>query len=714
MCILNFDPLATRKQKPKLQVPKPSGSGLRRSFRLGLALLALLLLSANTYAQTNWNQVIKIVASDRERVDNFGQSVAIDGNYAIVGVPEEEDDVNGQDTKEDAGSAYLFELDSTTGNWSQVQKIVASDRDEDDEFGYSVSIGGDYAIVGAPFESEDASGLDTKSNAGSAYIFERNASGTWSEVQKIVASDRYDRDRFGYSVSISGNYAIVGAEWEDHDTTGGNSKNSAGSAYLFERNATTGNWSEVQKIVASDRDGSDYFGHSVSISGNYAIVGAFGEEEDASGQNTQISAGSAYIFERNASGTWNEVQKIVAPDRASYDEFGYSVAISGSYAIVGAYQEDEDASGINTKDKAGSAYIFELGAGGKVSVVWKIAASDRDDGDWFGNSVDISGNYAIVGAIREDEDANGNNSKTFAGSAYIFERLPNGAWSQVQKIVAPDRDRDYYDSFGASVAIDSSGYAIVGATDEGEDPNGQNSLFKAGSAYIFEPGTISSNDLCTNAISVVSGDTVNGTTRIATSSGAPSFDCGTSITAPGIWYQFSGNGNLISLDLCSGTNFDTKLFVFSGSCGSLQCVDGNDDNCGVQSRVEFVSQTETTYYIYVSGFDLDNAGDFQLAVNGTEITNVEEADEKKADAPRALRVVIESRRLRLVRTKHLRGQATQVRLYDLTGREVLHRRIQPQQSISVGHLPEGAYLYQLSGSKDKGSLQTVRGKVILR
>ena len=147
-------------------------------------------------------------------------------------------------------------------------KIVASDREASDRFGYSVAKSGNYAIVGANGEDPDASG-NVRYNAGSAYIFERT-SGTWSQKQKIVASDRQADDQFGYSVAISGNYAIVGAYGEDHDASDDNPLEKAGSAYIFER--TNGSWSQKQKIVASDREADDQFGRSVAIDGNYAIV----------------------------------------------------------------------------------------------------------------------------------------------------------------------------------------------------------------------------------------------------------------------------------------------------------------------------------------------------------------------------------------------------------------------------------------------------------
>ncbi len=442
-------------------------------------LLAFSLLSITGFSQS-FDEIIKTVASDRGAGDYFGYSVSISGDYAIVGANEEDEDTAGANLLGGAGSAYIFERDGS-GNWSEKQKIVASDRGAGDYFGWSVSISGNYVIVGAIHEDHDSAGANLLNSAGSAYIFERDGSGNWSEKQKIVASDRDAHDNFGYSVSISGNYAIVGAHSEDHDTAGLGSLDRAGSGYIFERDGS-GNWIEQQKIVASDRGVEDHFGYSVSISGSYAIVGAYNEDHNVAGVDSLRNTGSAYIFERDGSGNWIEQQKIVASDRGRGDNFGISVSISGDYAIVGAYYEDHDTSGLDSLNAAGSAYIFERDGSGNWIEQQKIVASDRGVDDSFGNSVSISGDYAIVGAFYETHDTAGANPISYAGSAYIFERDGSGNWSEQQKIVASDREDS--DVFGVSVSI-SGGYTIVGAYLEDHDTAGANLLVDAGSAYIF-------------------------------------------------------------------------------------------------------------------------------------------------------------------------------------------------------------------------------------
>ncbi len=418
----------------------------------------------------NWVEVRKAVAPDRWSNDRFGTSVSISCDFAIVGAHFEDEDASEGNNMSAAGSAYIFERDSSD-TWKLVQKIVASDRAPNDNFGDRVSISGNYAIVGAGGEDEDATGSNSMNNAGSAYVFERDGSGNWMQVQKIVASDRAVDDRFGWSVSISGDYAIVGALLEDEDASGGNTLILAGSAYLFKRGGS-GTWDQVQKIVAADRAMGDQFG-TVSISGDYVIIGAGGEDHNATGADSMWDAGSAYVFERDGSGIWNQVQKIVASDRGPRDKFG-TVSISGDYAIVGAASDDENATGGDSITNAGSAYLFERDSSGNWMEVQKVVASDRGFDNIFGSAVSISGNNAIVGSREDDEDAAGGNTLNIAGAAYMFERDGSGNWMQVQKIVASDRAMG--DQFGGSVSINDN-YVIVGALQE---------MNAAGSAYLFE------------------------------------------------------------------------------------------------------------------------------------------------------------------------------------------------------------------------------------
>ena len=352
-----------------------------------------------TRSGTTWTQQAKIQASDGRSMDYFGWSIAIsgDGNTAIVGAF-------------GANSAYIFTWSETSSSWSEQEKIQAAS----DQFGRSVSISddGNTAIVGAPYDDTGVT------NAGSAYIFTRSGT-TWTQQQKIQASDKQVDDYFGTSVSISsdGNTAIVGAYGEDTGATSAGAT-SAGAAYIFTWSETSSSWSEQEKIQASDKQASDFFGFSVSISedGNTAIVGAYGEDTGGS------DAGAAYIFTRSGT-SWSEQQKIQASDKQASDQFGRSVSISddGNTAIVGAYLEDTGATEEDTGvTDAGSAYIFT-----RSGTTWtqqrKIQASDKQAYDLFGWSVAISGDgeTTIVGAIYEDT-VGAPTGASDTGAAYIY------------------------------------------------------------------------------------------------------------------------------------------------------------------------------------------------------------------------------------------------------------------------------------------------------
>jgi len=270
-----------------------------------------------------------------------------------------------------AGSAYIF---SRTGSsWSEQAKVVASDREADDSFGSAVAISGDYAVIGAHMEDHDASGANSEPQAGSVYVFKRDIS-NWKQQQKIVASDRDFGDYFGFSLDIDGSHIVVGAYMEDHDAGGLNTKEKAGSAYIFLRDEST--WSEQQKIVCPEnRWVSDFFGYSVAISDDLIIVGADQERHDLDGLNYIEDAGAAYIFSR-AGSVWSADQKIIAGDRATGDFFGSRVDISGDVAIIGALGEDQDADGANTKTGSGSAYVFSSGIGGIVEPEIMVKGND--------------------------------------------------------------------------------------------------------------------------------------------------------------------------------------------------------------------------------------------------------------------------------------------------------------------------------------------------
>lgn len=458
--------------------------------------LFLLVLPQANFAQT-LGEITKIIASDRDSGDEFGISTDLDGDYAIVGAYHHDQPQSFGSDKSNAGAAYIYKrTQGGADNWGQVATLKASDFNTNDRFGISVTISGDYAVVGAHNEDENTTGGSTLADAGAVYVFKRTQGGTdgWGQIKKLVASDRGAGDRFGNSIALDGDYLLVGAESEDENTAGGSTLTSAGAAYMFKRTqGGTDSWGQIKKLVASDRATNDRFGISVAISSDYALVGADKEDENATGGSTLSDAGSAYVFRRTQGGTdaWGQIKKIVASDRTTSDAFGSAVAIDGNYAIVGAKQQDKNATGGSNMSSAGAAYVFKRTQGGTNAwgQVKKLVASDRNSSDLFGYSVGISGDYALVGAYEDNEDANNSNSLSDAGSAYLFKQDTGGGdnWGEVEKIDASDREAG--DHLSRSLAIQGN-YAIIGANLEDDDLNDTNTLFSAGAAYIYKRASI--------------------------------------------------------------------------------------------------------------------------------------------------------------------------------------------------------------------------------
>ena len=394
-----------------------------------LSLFFIFMGGNRTFAATE----AKLLVPDGAEYDYFGWSVSISGDVAIVGV------INDDDKGDSSGSAYVFRRIGSS--WVQEQKLLASDGSESDNFGWSVSISGDVALVGA--KGDNVYGYFS----GSAYVFRRIGS-NWVQEKKLFPSDGALYDEFGWSVSISGNVALVGAY-------GDNDKGSySGSAYVFRWDGSS--WVEEKKLLASDGAAYDNFGDSLSISGDVALVGAPYDDDNGN------SSGSAYVFRWDGS-SWVEEKKLLASDGAAYDNFGDSLSISGNVALVGVPFDNDKG------DAAGSAYVFRWNGS-----IWveeqKLLASDGASDDWFGDSVSISGNVALVGALYDNDNGG------YSGSAYVF-RWDGSNWVEGPKLLASEGAA--YDNFGESVSI-SGDMALVGAPFD--DDNGDDS----GSAYVFK------------------------------------------------------------------------------------------------------------------------------------------------------------------------------------------------------------------------------------
>ena len=468
---------------------------------------------------TTWAPQQHLMASDGAAVDGFGWSVAVSGDTAVAGALAGEGPVGGADT----GSAYVFVRTGVV--WTEQQELLAPDVGSNSSFGASISISGDTVAVGARY-SDTLAGLD----AGVAYVFVR-AGVTWTQEEKLLASDGAPDDFFGTSVSVAGDTAAVGAPFAD--TPGGFGFNT-GAAYMFARTGTT--WTEQQKLRPPDPAAGDVFGSASALSGETLVVGAplddtlgavdsgavyvfvrsggawalqqkvrpyepapgerFGWSVAVSGDTLVVGApapglvGAAYVFQRFATTTWVQQQKLVAA--AASTEFGRSVAVSGNTVVVGAP--------LGGAAAAGSAYVFV-----RSGAVWteqqNLVASDGATTDAFGSSVSISGETVAVGAPDDDAPA------TDAGSVYVFVRS-GGTWTEQQKLLS---DGAQGNLLGYSVSVSRD--TVVGGAPDHDAPGGQD----AGAAYVF----------------VRSGSTWTEQQKLFASDGAPGDSLGSSSSISG-------------------------------------------------------------------------------------------------------------------------------------------------------------------------------------
>ena len=415
-----------------------------------------------------WAQQNRLSAADATGGDNAGLSVVLSGTTAVVGVPGK----NGS-----TGAAYVFVHSGT--HWSQQARLTASDGVAGDQFGFSVALSGDAAMVGAPFKN---------TQTGAAYVFVRRGTG-WHQQDRLTASGAAGGDWFGSSVALSGSTALIGAPQRN---------SSSGAAYMFVRRGTA--WHQQTRLTAGDAAAMTDFGSSVALNGSTALVGA---------PQRNSSSGAAYVFVPRGTG-WHQQARLTAGDAAANDELGTSLALSGNTAVVGApgkniasgaayvfvrrgtawHQQarltagdaaEEDNVGLSVAVSADTAVAGAPGQNGssgagyvfvRSGTTWyqqtRLTAGHTAAGDDLGTSVALSGNTALVGAP-------GKSSST--GAVYV---LVHGGtrWSQQARPTRPTAaDATAGDRFGFSMAVGGAG-ALVGAPGKGS---------ASGAAYVFVP-----------------------------------------------------------------------------------------------------------------------------------------------------------------------------------------------------------------------------------
>ncbi|RYI27790.1 MAG: hypothetical protein EON48_06055 [Acetobacteraceae bacterium] len=461
--------------------------------------------------------------------DIFGVAVAVSGDTVVIGAYEEDSGSTGVNSTPDesapgSGAAYVYVR--SAGVWTQqayLKPAAVGTSQAGDSFGYSVAVAGDTVVVGAPYEGSDSTGVNSAPNedvfhSGAAYVYVRSGS-AWTQqayLKPAAVGTSQDSDQFGWSVAVSGDTVVVGANLEDSSTTGVNSTpnddgnaSSSGAAYVFARSGSA--WTQeayLKPAAVGTSQVNDQFGYSVAVSGDTVVVGAWLEDSSSLGVNSTPDesaglSGAACVFVRGA-GVWTQqayLKPAIVGTMQGGDNFGFSVGVSGDTVVVGAPAEASSTTGVNSTPNegasfAGAAYVFQRSA-----TVWTqqaylkpAAVGASQVNDQFGYSVGVSGDTVVVGAVGERSATTGVNSTpnedvNAAGAACVFVRSAN-AWTQ-QAYLKPAAvgTSQGNDQAGWSVAI-SGDTVVVGAVGEDSGSAGVNSTPDesasfSGAAYVF-------------------------------------------------------------------------------------------------------------------------------------------------------------------------------------------------------------------------------------
>ncbi|OYZ17508.1 MAG: hypothetical protein B7Y39_15125 [Bdellovibrio sp. 28-41-41] len=456
-----------------------------------------------TRSSSVWSHQQKIVASGvnaRMVADNFGSSVSLYSDTLAIGAYYHDYDENGANNLFNPGAVFVFMRSGSV--WNLQQKIVASGTNArlgNDYFGGKVSLYLNTLAVAAAEQGYDENGASYVAGAGAVFVFTRSGE-VWTHQQKIVASGtnaRISVDKFGSSLSISGDTLVVGAPDQDYDENGANPISNTGAVYVFTRSGSV--WTQQQKLVATGANSrivGDGFGYSLSVVGDSLAIGSYRNDYDENGADFVSDAGAVFEFARNAS-AWSQQNRLVDnsilnSQRILSDsaKFGSAVALSEDKLTlaIGVPYDDTDEKGANFVSGAGAVFIYTRST---TSVPWvlqqKILATGtnaRVGNDNFGSNLSLSQNTLAVATINQSYDENGANPIGNAGAVYVFTRTGT-TWTQQQKLVATGTNaRLANDHFGSSLSLSEDTLA-VGASEQDYDENGGVLVTDAGAVFIF-------------------------------------------------------------------------------------------------------------------------------------------------------------------------------------------------------------------------------------
>lgn len=319
---------------------------------------------------------------------------------------------------------------------SQVQKIFASDRENREHFGYHVQIFEDFAFISAKTEGTRI-GIGG-SQEGAVYVFKKNEEGTWIEHQKLVGSDRSGDDHFGSAIERSDSLLVIGAvKFGDQDN---------GAAYVFQ--LINGYWAEQARLEPNTQKAEGAFGCDLAIADEYIVVGAYAHGENITGNASLKRAGAAYIFKQDENGNWNQHQRLISPHPQLEGRFGLNVYMTEDYLAVGAQLESTNTENKDTLETAGAVYVYEKSDHGFWELQQKLVHSDRTKYDYFSWELIISGDEIFVGSPWKQVG-----DKKMAGAVYCFERQRAGNWVEKQKMIPMMPDIQDRAAFGYSLDV---------------------------------------------------------------------------------------------------------------------------------------------------------------------------------------------------------------------------------------------------------------------
>jgi hypothetical protein len=365
-----------------------------------------------SFASPTITETVKLLTNDGNEPDQFGRSISIDGNLALISAYAD----NGG-----RGSVYAFER-GPGGSWQQVNKFTAGDLKTSALFGNSLALCGNNAVVGA--YQQDLPDLGAPK--GAAYIFTSNTNGQWSQVRRLDPLE--PTQYFGTSTGLWGGTAIVGTPWND---TPGISQ--SGVAYVFTEQQQ---WNRTQRLIPTDVQAGDHFGKSVSLDGSRALISSVYDDDNG------VNSGSAYIFEDRGSAGWQQVAKLKASDGIAGDTFGQSVSLWGDFALISAQ-------GLGARS---AAYLFHHDEAGDWRQIAKLTPSVAQTSNSFGTSVAIHGDLAVVGA----PDRN-------SGTAFLFRFDAAGYWAEIGQLMPSDGAAN--ETFGWPVALSDNEVFVANQAD---------------------------------------------------------------------------------------------------------------------------------------------------------------------------------------------------------------------------------------------------------